>query len=123
MELPLYTVGAFAGERFSGNPAAVCLLTLSRDEVWMQSVACEMNLSETAFVLPRGAEFQLRWFTPQVEIALCGHATLAAAHVLWESGKIGPGLPVRFHTKSGVLACTRADEWIEMDFPAKPPAE
>src|SRR5258708_13445901 len=90
MELPLYTVGAFAGERFTGNPAAVCLLTLSRDEAWMQSVAREMNLSETAFVLPKGAEFYLRWFTPQVEIALCGHATLAAAHVLWGSCMVQP---------------------------------
>jgi PhzF family phenazine biosynthesis protein len=119
MGTPLYTVDAFARERFTGNPAGVCLLTFARDEAWMQSVAREMNLSETAFVLPRGAEFHLRWFTPEVEIALCGHATLASAHVLWECGKVGPGYPIRFHTKSGVLACSQKDERIEMDFPAK----
>ena len=119
MKIPLYTVDAFASERFTGNPAAVCLLTLSRDEAWMQSVAREMNLSETAFVLPKGAEFYLRWFTPQVEIALCGHATLASAHVLWESGKVAPGYAIKFHTKSGVLVCSQKGERIEMDFPAK----
>jgi PhzF family phenazine biosynthesis protein len=122
MGIPLFTVDAFASERFRGNPAAVCLLMRGRDEPWMQSVAREMNLSETAFVLPQGADFQLRWFTPLVEVALCGHATLAAAHVLWESGKLAPTIPARFHTRSGVLACTREDEWIRMDFPAKPPA-
>ena len=120
MGTPLYTVDAFARTRFSGNPAGVCLLLTRRDEAWMQNVAREVNASETAFVVPSGADFQLRWFTPEVEIALCGHATLASAHVLWESGKLDLASAARFHTKSGLLTCTRQDEWIEMDFPAKP---
>ncbi len=119
MGFPLYTVDAFTSERFAGNPAAVCLMMLPREEKWMQSVAREMNLSETAFVVPRGADFDLRWFTPAVEVNLCGHATLASAHVLWETGKLDPSIPARFHTKSGLLACMRKDEWIQMDFPAK----
>jgi predicted PhzF superfamily epimerase YddE/YHI9 len=119
MGTPLYTVDAFAAARFGGNPAAVCLLPERRDEAWMQAVAREMNLSETAFVVPEGADFQLRWFTPEVEIALCGHATLASAHVLWESGRLAPGMPARFHTQSGLLGCARRGEWIEMDFPTK----
>jgi PhzF family phenazine biosynthesis protein len=120
MGIPLYTVDAFAHARFSGNPAGVCLLLARRDEAWMLSVAREVNASETAFVLPSGADFQLRWFTPEVEIALCGHATLASAHVLWESGKLDLASAARFHTKSGLLTCTRRGDWIEMDFPAKP---
>jgi len=121
MGIPLYTVDSFAHERFSGNPAGVCLLMTQRDEKWMQAVAREVNESETAFVVPKGADFSLRWFTPAVEVDLCGHATLASAHVLWESGKLDPTIPARFHTRSGVLACTRKDEWILMDFPSKPP--
>ncbi len=120
MAIPLYVVDAFARERFSGNPAGVCLLMTQRDEKWMQSVAREVNASETAFVVPKGADFLLRWFTPAVEVNLCGHATLASAHVLWESGKLDATVPARFHTKSGLLACVRKDEWILMDFPAKP---
>ena len=120
MGIPLYTVDAFAHERFSGNPAGVCLLMTPRDEKWMQAVAREVNASETAFVLPKGADFHLRWFTPAVEVDLCGHATLASAHVLWESGKLDPTIPARFHTRSGLLACKRKDDWILMDFPAKP---
>jgi predicted PhzF superfamily epimerase YddE/YHI9 len=121
MGIPLYTVDAFASERFSGNPAGVCLLMVQRDEKWMQSVAREVNVSETAFVVPKGADFYLRWFTPACEVDLCGHATLASAHVLWESGKLDASIPARFHTKSGMLACMRKDEWILMDFPSKPP--
>ena len=119
MGLPLYVVDAFARERFGGNPAGVCLLRTPRDEKWMAAVAREVNASETAFVLPQGADFQLRWFTPAAEVDLCGHATLASAHVLWESGKLDLAIPARFHTRSGLLTCVLRDEWIVMDFPAK----
>lgn len=119
MGLPLYLVDAFARERFGGNPAGVCLLRSPRDDPWMQAVAREVNASETAFVLAQGTDFQLRWFSPVVEIDLCGHATLASAHVLWESGKLDLSIPARFHTRSGPLTCVRHDDWIVMDFPAK----
>jgi PhzF family phenazine biosynthesis protein len=123
MSLPIVQVDAFAAAPFTGNPAAVCVLHGPRDEKWMASVASEMNLSETAFVHPhpddRGA-FQLRWFTPATEVALCGHATLASAHVLWDEGHIAPHATARFHTKSGELICNRFGHWIEMDFPANP---
>ena len=132
MPLPITQVDAFTSTPFSGNPAAVCVLTAPRKETWMANVAREMNLSETAFLVPdivdHGA-FQLRWFTPTVEIALCGHATLASAHVLWEEGRLAPHVSARFHTKSGLLTCTRIGTWIEMDFPAtfvepaEPPAQ
>jgi PhzF family phenazine biosynthesis protein len=123
MSTALFTVDAFASEPFSGNPAAVVLLPRTRDEAWMQSVACEMNLSETAFVVARGADFDLRWFTPTVEVALCGHATLASAHVLWEAGKLGADQPARFHTQSGLLTCTRDGASVHMDFPSVAPLE
>ena len=122
MGVPLFTVDAFTAERFAGNPAAVCLLLAPRDEKWMQSIAREMNLSETAFVVPRGVDFDLRWFTPAVEVDLCGHATLASAHVLWETGKLDPSIPARFQTKSGLLMCMQKGEWVLMDFPSKLPA-
>ena len=114
--LRLLQVDAFTGEPFRGNPAAVCLLDRERDAQWMQNVAAEMNLSETAFLLPRDGDFSLRWFTPAVEVALCGHATLASAHALWEE-KVVQG-EARFHTLSGVLKARRDGEWIELDFPA-----
>ncbi len=121
MSIPLYTVDAFTDDRFAGNPAGVCLLEAARDDEWMQSVAREMNLSETAFLVPHAGDgFDLRWFTPAVEVDLCGHATLASAHVLWQSEVLAADLPVRFHTKSGVLTATRRGTWIELDFPAKP---
>ncbi len=125
MGIPLYQVDAFAAEPFGGNPAAVCLLSAPRDDAWMLRVAREMNLSETAFVLAREDGFSLRWFTPAVEVDLCGHATLASAHVLWETGRLAPDAPARFHTRSGLLTARRAGDWIEMDFPALPesPAE
>jgi PhzF family phenazine biosynthesis protein len=112
-------VDAFTDTPFAGNPAAVCLLPAPRDEGWMQSVAREMNLSETAFLVKRDDGFALRWFTPAVEVALCGHATLASAHVLWEEGHLPAQSQARFHTKSGLLTGDRAAEWIELDFPAK----
>lgn len=112
-------VDAFTATPFAGNPAAVCVLAEPRDERWMQNVAREMNLSETAFLSPQDDGFNLRWFTPAVEIDLCGHATLASAHVLWETGQLELGEQARFHTRSGLLLAERKGEWIEMDFPVK----
>src|SRR6266550_3138818 len=109
---------------FSGNPAAVCILPAPapQDERWMQDVAPEMNLAETAFLHPENEGYRLRWFTPAVEVALCGHATLASAHVLWEEGRLPPNRQARFHTKSCLLTADRRGDWIELDFPATPPA-
>jgi PhzF family phenazine biosynthesis protein len=117
---PLFIVDAFAAAPFTGNPAAVCLLPHPGEVEWMQRVAAEMNLSETAFVSPRADGWDLRWFTPKIEVALCGHATLASAHVLWETGQVARSHPVRFLTQSGWLAVSRLDDRIEMDFPAMP---
>lgn len=119
----LFQVDAFTDKPFKGNPAAVCILPEASDEGWMQNVAMEMNLSETAFLHKRGDGFDLRWFTPSVEIDLCGHATLASAHVLWESGILKPDEEARFHTRSGLLTAKRKDSWIELDFPAEPEDE
>lgn len=122
MSVPLVQVDAFADAAFSGNPAAVCLLPEARGEAWMAAVAREMNLSETAFLVRRpDASHDLRWFTPAVEVRLCGHATLASAHVLWERGILASTEVARFHTKSGLLTATRrSDALIELDFPARP---
>jgi PhzF family phenazine biosynthesis protein len=120
MGLPLWIVDAFTDRPFAGNPAAVCPLDRPADDGWMQQVAAEMNLSETAFLLPEADGFRLRWFTPAVEVDLCGHATLASAHVLWESGRLSPDTPARFHTRSGLLTSTRDGEAIVLDFPAEP---
>ena len=119
MGLDMIQVDAFTHKPFSGNPAAVCLLPGPRDERWMQQVAQEMNLSETAFLTRQSDGFNLRWFTPAVEVDLCGHATLASAHVLWELGQLRPNEQARFHTRSGLLTAERKDAWIEMNFPAK----
>ena len=114
-------VGALGERRFKGNPAAVVLLDEARDAQWMQEVAAEMNLSETAFVVPKGdGLFDLRWFTPATEVKLCGHATLASAHVLWESGQLPSGTVAKFETLSGLLTATQEGEWIELDFPTQP---
>jgi PhzF family phenazine biosynthesis protein len=121
MALRIVTVDAFTDMPFSGNPAAVCVLPEERDDRWMANVAREMNLSETAF-LRRGEDgFRLRWFTPAVEVDLCGHATLASAHVLWEEGHAPAGSEIRFHTRSGLLTAARDGEHIELDFPALAP--
>lgn len=120
MEHNIYTVDAFAEKPFTGNPAAVCLLSSPKEEDWMQNIAREMNLSETAFLNPIDGGFSLRWFTPTVEVSLCGHATLASAHILWETGLLNPAIPARFHTKSGLLIATQRSHSIELDFPAKP---
>jgi PhzF family phenazine biosynthesis protein len=122
MGIPIYGVDAFASEAFRGNPAAVCVVSGGTEARWMQSVAGEMNLSETAFVEPGiGGNWGLRWFTPGVEVDLCGHATLAAAHVLWQTGRVDGKEPIRFDTRSGRLEC----RWdgaggVTMDFPERP---
>ena len=122
MALRITQVDAFTDTPFAGNPAAVCILPEARDEGWMQHVATEMNLSETAFLVRRGdGSFDLRWFTPAREVDLCGHATLASAHVLWEEGHLPPGQQARFQTRSGLLTADRDGDWIELDFPATPP--
>lgn len=124
MSQPIIQVDSFTDRAFAGNPAGVCIMERVRDEQWMRNVAREMNLSETAFVAPRAdGAFDLRWFTPAVEVDLCGHATLAAAHVLWETSQLGPDQPARFHTKSGLLTCTKRGDWIEMDFPGTAPTQ
>ncbi len=110
---------AFASRPFAGNPAAVCVLTREAEIKWMRDVAREMNLSETAFLVPKEGAYALRWFTPAVEVDLCGHATLASAHVLWEDGHLAEGTQARFDTRSGRLTAGRRGDWIEMDFPAK----
>ena len=116
----IHQVDAFTKTPFAGNPAAVCVLPEPASERWMQNVAREMNLSETAFLVKNDDGYQLRWFTPLVEVDLCGHATLASAHVLWETGEARPEETIRFHTKSGLLSATRDGHWIELDFPATP---
>lgn len=113
-------VDAFTDRPFAGNPAAVCLLSAPRDPVWMQQVGREMNLAETAFLLPRPDGFDLRWFTPTTEVDLCGHATLASAHILWEEGYLPSGAVATFHTRSGILTAARHGELIWLDFPATP---
>jgi PhzF family phenazine biosynthesis protein len=131
MSQPFHVVDAFAGRAFTGNPAAVYVLDRPADradETWMRLVAREMNLSETAFLIPEAvgqeAGYRLRWFTPTVEVDLCGHATLASAHVLWETGRLAPGQPARFITRSGVLGARQTEgpegRLIELDFPARP---
>ncbi len=120
MPLQLFHIDAFTDRPFAGNPAAVCLLEEEMEASWMQSVAREMNLSETAFLLRGDDGFHLRWFTPEVEVELCGHATLASAHFLWAEHHLKPRAVARFHTMSGLLTAVQRDGWIELDFPAKP---
>jgi PhzF family phenazine biosynthesis protein len=121
--MQIIQIDAFAERMFEGNPAAVCLLTEFPSADWMQAVAAEMNLSETAFLKRVEEGFKLRWFTPEVEVDLCGHATLASAHFLWQAGELATDEEARFHTLSGLLVARRRDEWIEMDFPSTPPTE
>lgn len=118
MGISIYQVDAFTNDIFRGNPAAVCLLHNASDDDWMQRVAAEMNLSETAFLYPLSKGFHLRWFTPKTEVELCGHATLASAHVLWETGILGENEEAIFHTRGGVLTARHENGWIEMDFPS-----
>jgi PhzF family phenazine biosynthesis protein len=119
--LTMLQIDAFTAAPFAGNPAAVCFLDHERHPSWMQSVAAEMNLSETAFLLPEGDGYRLRWFTPAAEVRLCGHATLASAHALWETGRLPLDATARFYTLSGLLTAQRCADWIELNFPARPP--
>lgn len=121
--MKLYQVDSFANEPFKGNPAAVCLLDVFQDDTWMQAFASEMNLSETAFLEPNDGYYRLRWFTPSIEVDLCGHATLASAHVLWEVGAANRGDPIEFDTRSGLLTASYVDHWIRLNFPATPAKE
>lgn len=121
MKIPVVQVDSFAERPFTGNPAAVCLLPAALPDTTLAAIAGEMNLSETAFLLPRAdGSFDLRWFTPAVEVDLCGHATLASAHVLWEDGHLGPDESARFHTRSGELGASRTNSSIVLDFPVQP---
>ncbi|MBW4658051.1 MAG: PhzF family phenazine biosynthesis protein [Drouetiella hepatica Uher 2000/2452] len=117
LAIAITQVDAFTDAPFAGNPAAVCLLREPMSDRWMQSIAQEMNLSETAFLLKQEDGYNLRWFTPAVEIDLCGHATLASAHVLWSEGHLPPEIKARFHTRSGLLVAKQQGEWIQLDFP------
>ena len=125
MALDLYQVDAFTETPYAGNPAAVVFLERQRETDWMLAVAREMNLSETAFLLPEEDGYRLRWFTPIAEIELCGHATLASAHTLWDSRRLEKDRPASFYTLSGLLTATFNDGWVELDFPTRPviPAE
>ncbi len=128
MAIRIVTVDAFTNVPFGGNPAAVCVLPEPRPDEWLRHVAREMNLSDTAFLIRRDGEFDLRWLTPTVEVDLCGHATLASAHVLWEDGHLPVDAQARFHTRSGLLTADPRGEWIELNFPvmeavaAEPPS-
>jgi PhzF family phenazine biosynthesis protein len=118
--LALFQIDAFTSEPFKGNPAAVCFLDTPRPDDWMRSVAMEMNLSETAFLLPEENGYRLRWFTPVAEVDLCGHATLASSHALFETGRLKPEEIARFFTRSGVLTAKQDHGWIELNFPVTP---
>jgi PhzF family phenazine biosynthesis protein len=117
--MKLFQVDAFADRPFAGNPAGVCVLSDKRPDSWMLNVAREMNLSETAFLLRERDGYSLRWFTPKTEVSLCGHATLASAHILWEEKLEAEDTTLRFHTKSGTLQARKAGGRVEMDFPAR----
>jgi PhzF family phenazine biosynthesis protein len=118
MSVRIIQVDAFTNRPFAGNPAAVCVLPAMPPEQWMRDVAREMNLSETAYLVPQDGGYNLRWFTPSVEVDLCGHATVASAHVLWEDGHLASDAQARFHTRSGLLSANKRGDWIELDFPA-----
>jgi PhzF family phenazine biosynthesis protein len=123
MSQTIIQVDAFTDRPFAGNPAGVCVLNGPADAGWMQQVASEMNLAETAFLYQEDAGYHLRWFTPTVEVDLCGHATLASAHVLWTDGHLSSGEQARFRTLSGLLTADQRGDWIELDFPAEPASD
>jgi PhzF family phenazine biosynthesis protein len=124
MAQPIAVVDAFTAEPYHGNPAGICVLPAAASDEWMQSVAIEMNHAETAFLVKFDDAYNLRWFTPGGEVDLCGHATLASAHYLWETGLLAANEQARFHTRSGLLTAEMwlmyGDCWIELDFPAEP---
>jgi len=117
MNIPIYQVDAFTIKPFTGNPAAVCLLEQAKDDAWMQAVAAEMALSETAFLVPKSNRYHLRWFTPTTEVKLCGHATLASAHILFENGFYEEDELIEFYTLSGTLKASNIDGFVELDLP------
>jgi len=119
MKIPIYQVDAFTDTLFGGNPAAICPLEDWPTDEQMQKIAMENNLAETAFLVKDGPGYQLRWFTPTVEVKLCGHATLAAAHILFNLGT-EMGNEITFHSKSGPLKVTRNGNLLTLDFPATP---
>lgn len=121
MKVNITTIDAFTDKPFSGNPAAVCILDLPGDDHWMQAVASEMNLAETCFLYPFQDGYNLRWFSPEMEVPLCGHATLASAHLLYENGIISKSKEIKFYTLSGVLTAKNEGGWIVLDFPSEPP--
>ena len=120
MPQEIVQIDAFTDKPFSGNPAAVCIMEAPADEAWMQQVAAEMNLSETAFLYPNEGGYNLRWFTPSVEVELCGHATLASAFLLFTDGHLSNDAMIRFMTLSGLLTAKRQNDYIVLDFPSKP---
>ena len=120
MGISIACVDAFTERAFAGNPAAVCVMDGPKDAVWMQQVAAEMNLAETAFVVAEPGGFGLRWFTPTIEMDLCGHATLAAAHTLWTDRVVPESESIQFSSRSGVLRASRRGSLIELDFPSEP---
>jgi len=117
--MKIYQVDAFTDQAFKGNPACVCILDEAKSDSWMQSFSAEMNLSETAYLLKQADDYQLRWFTPKKEVNLCGHATLATAHILWSENILRSDEEVHFNTKSGLLTARLSGSWIELDFPAR----
>ncbi|HET8624200.1 MAG TPA: PhzF family phenazine biosynthesis protein [Gemmatimonadales bacterium] len=123
MPQPITVVDAFTSVPFTGNSAAICILSAPRDDRWMQAVAREMNLADTAYLLPEDGGWQLRWFTPTVEVDLCGHATLASAHVLWDEEHADRSETLSFHTRSGVLTACHRGDWITLNFPSTPPMD
>jgi PhzF family phenazine biosynthesis protein len=123
MKIPFYQVDAFTVSPFKGNPAVVIILEKARNEAWMQSVAAEMNLSETAFLVAEKDGYKLRWFTPTMEVELCGHATLASAHVLFEFGFYEPDEHIAFYTKSGLICASFQNGTIELDMPRRDPTQ
>jgi len=118
IKIQFFQVDAFSNQRFKGNPAGVCLLYEELPVETMQAIAFENNLSETAFLVKNAEGFNLRWFTPTIEVDLCGHATLASAHILWQSGLVHESSTLKFYTRSGILIAKKQDDWIELDFPA-----
>lgn len=120
MNVRIHQIDAFTDRPFCGNPAAVCIVDSSTTDAWMQNVAAEMNLAETAFLVRTDDGYALRWFTPLLEVDLCGHATLASAHMLWDTGIESSESEIRFETKSGILTARRDDDWIELNFPSEP---
>jgi len=120
MTIDIYQADAFTDKPFGGNPAAVCMMPGPADPAWMQHVARDMNLSETAFLYRDRDGYNLRWFTPTVEVEICGHATLASAHILWETGRVSRGEAIEFYTLSGTLTASMQGDMIELDFPSEP---